>query len=157
MNDFLTHFYGLIGIVGTIIGGIGTFFAFLAFKESRATKRAVEEQNIRNNEPITIRLQETEGAKRSHSLAPLRRQSVTRGEIQGRIGVVPLFSGTAYRIGYLNDKRFFAAIDKIAGESATELIIECTTDEFNQFNIIETQTAPKTEQSPKPKRQRHGK
>lgn len=136
MDEFIKWF-GFIGTAfGIIIGIVGTYFSWNAWSESKKTQQLFEKERARLNEKIKIIL--TDG-KNEHLLPVLRRQDVTRSEIQGRLGVVPRKTELPYKIAYLNDEKFFKQIDEITEGSnssgKSDLTVNCTDEEFAQFNF----------------------
>jgi hypothetical protein len=130
----MQEFFNWQGVVGTIFGLIGLYFSWNAWNESKQAKKLLEEEILRSNEKIRIFL--TDG-KNTQELPSLRRQDVTRSEIQGRLGTIPMKKkGTRYSIEYVSSADFIKQIDKIAEESGQgTLMINCSTVEFNQFKF----------------------
>lgn len=137
MEEFIKLFGFWGTVAGLIIGIVSTYFSWKAWRESKQTKKLLEKEKERLNEKINIIL--TNGTN-EYRLPVLRRQDLTRGEIQGRLGVVPR-KADLYKIAYLNDERYFKQIDEIVEGSKTSgksnLFINCTKEEFEQFNFYQ--------------------
>ena len=130
----------VIGLIGTITGIIGMYFAILAFRESESIKKGITKEKERLNEDVSVTLVESNKNRRIKLPSKLRRQEVTRAELQGRLGVIPMESSGAqqprYSIRYMNTKEYLEDIDKISeGSGESELTIICETDEIEQFDL----------------------
>lgn len=137
MDEFIKWF-GFFGtLIGLLFGILGTYFALNAWKESRQTKRFLEEEKERLNKKIKVIL--TDG-KREHRLPVLRRQDVTRSEIQGRLGAIPMKQkSNRYAIEYMSSSDFHKQIDLVSegtkDSGNSTLTISCTDKEFDQFDL----------------------
>ncbi len=131
----MQNFFNWQGVVGTIIGLIGTVFAWFAWRKSKEVENFLEKEKARLNEKIKIILKQGDN---EYILPDLRRQDVARNEIQGRLRIA-LRNTDFYKIAYLNDEKYFNQIDEIVEGSSelgnSSLIINCTKEEFAQFNF----------------------
>jgi len=73
---------------------------------------------------------------------PLRRADLTRAELLGRLGMVPVKKDQKgeeqkrFTISYFNSKEFFERLNAlILGNGSDVLIIPCSKEEFEQFDI----------------------
>lgn len=67
----------------------------------------------------------------------IRRKNLTRAEVQGLLGILPMKEkGKRYDLPYLNQKAFFDALEdaQVNGE-LKELIIFCTDLDLEQFDL----------------------
>lgn len=133
----MQEFFDWQGLIGTIAGIIGLIFAYLAFSESRKTKRLIEKENERKGEQVKFVL--TDG-KSFVEMPFLRRQEVTRAEIQGRLGTIPMKKrGGRYSVEYTNTLDYYKQIDRVIDGSHesgdTVLEINCSAKEFEQFDF----------------------
>ena len=133
----MQDFFNWQGVVGTIFGVLGTIVSIFVLLKSRKIDKFLEKEKERLTERVTFILKD---GNREKSLPFLRRQEVVRGEIQGRLGTIPMvIKGNRYSIEFTNSLEFYEQIDKIyegsnsSGDS--NLIIKCTKDEFDQFNF----------------------
>ncbi len=139
MNDELIKWLGswgtLISLIMGIIGIWGVFITWKAWNKTKRIEKFLENEKSRLNEKIKMTLKNGEN---EYNLPALRRQDITRSEIQGRLGAIPMKTkGKRYSIEFTND--FYSQID-IISEGSNEsghssLTINCTKDEFDQFNF----------------------
>ena len=135
MEEFIKWF-GFIGTaVGILLGILGTYYSWNAWSESKRTQQLLEKEEARKNEKIKVVL--TDG-KNEHILPPIRRRDISRSEIQGRLGVIPMKAkGERYSIEFTNSSDFYRQIDLISEKScetdSSRLIINCTGEELAQF------------------------
>lgn len=75
---------------------------------------------------ITIRLQ-----------GQIRRKNLTRAEVQGLLGILPMKDkGKRYELQALNQKAFFDALEEAqVNTNIYELVIACTSQELEQFDL----------------------
>lgn len=75
---------------------------------------------------ITIRLQ-----------GQIRRKNLTRAEVQGLLGILPMKEkGKRYELQALNQKAFFDALEEAqVNTNIYELVIACTAQELEQFEL----------------------
>jgi hypothetical protein len=71
----------------------------------------------------------------------LRRAELTRAEILGRIGMIPMKEkGKRFSLEYLNTSKFLRRINEIIeGHGDSDLVIPCTEEELNQFDYRKIQ------------------
>jgi hypothetical protein len=83
---------------------------------------------------VTISLQY---ASNKVELYNMRRSELSRGEIMGRLGTLPVRKlGSRFRIDYIATKNFVEQVDKAKeDESVKEILIHCTEEEFQQFEL----------------------
>jgi hypothetical protein len=146
MEEFLKWFGFWGTLIGLILGVIGMYFSWNAWHESKQTQKLFEREKDRLNEKIKIVLVE---GKSRYELPEIRRQDVTRSEVQGRLRLVPTIDGSPYKIANLNENGFFKQIDKIVeGSNKTgysTLTIECKNGEFHQFKFNSPEIKPEKE------------
>lgn len=147
MSKEFVESFGFWGtLVGLLVGIIGMYFSWNAWNESRQTKKLVENEKKRLNEKVGIILTDQ---KREFQLPKLRRQDITRSEVQGRIAVGLKNKAERYSLEYLNTPEFFRQIDLISEGSnetgATSFKIICKPDEFAQFDFDRASPGSKTE------------
>lgn len=133
----MQEFFNWQGLIGTIIGIIGTIFGWKAWQKSKEVENLIEREKARLNEKIKMILKQGEN---EYILPTLRRQDVMRSEIQGRLGVIPMkIKGKRYAIEFTNSSEFYRQIDLVSEGSNelgnSSLIIDCTAEEFAQFKF----------------------
>lgn len=66
----------------------------------------------------------------------MRRRDLTRAEILGRLGMVPMKQpGKRFAIRHLATPEFIRAINEVVDRKTSELVIPCSQEEFDQFDI----------------------
>lgn len=82
-----------------------------------------------------ILLLEDQNSNRSHQLpGGILRKDFSRGEILGRLGMLPLKQGTRFKIEMINNPKFLQKIEDIYNQRDDAILtIKCTQDEYDQF------------------------
>ena len=124
-----------LAIVADIVGLLGALFALLAWLQTRQLKKMQERESSRQNMTVQVVLQH--GAQKIELPVEIRRRELTRSEILGRIGMLPMKKrGDRFAIGYLNSPEFLKQLNQIAdGPGPGLLTISCTEREINQFDL----------------------
>jgi len=67
----------------------------------------------------------------------IRRKNLTRAEVQGLLGILPMKDkGKRYALPALNQRAFFEALEQAQVDSKIDvLVIECTAEELQQFDL----------------------
>jgi hypothetical protein len=126
---------GVVGFIADIIGILGALFALLAWIQTKRLRKYLEKERLRQNEKVKLVLKHND---RTIDLpVELRREEVTRAEVLGRLGMIPVKDkGKRFSIDYLNTREFWNQINQVVkGEGNSVLTIECDKDEFEQFDI----------------------
>lgn len=127
----------LIGQIADIIGIVGGVFAFLAWLQARAIKADMETERQRQNKQVTVVLQH--GAEKATLPVSIRRAELTRSEILGRLGMIPLATpntNNRFTLRYLNTPEFLQSVNQVAmGDGDAILTIPCNEQEFRQFDL----------------------
>jgi hypothetical protein len=125
----------LISSIADIVGVLGVVFSLLAWLQSRKTNQTLEQERQRQNKRITVRLRN--GQDSIELPTELRRAELTRAEILGRIGMIPMKEkGSRYSLGYLSEPEFLRRVNEIASaEHESVLEISCTDEELDQFDL----------------------
>jgi hypothetical protein len=115
---------------------LSVLFSLLAWlKAKRIHKELIKEQQ-RQNKKIKVIL--NYGDKKLELPMELRRVELTRAEILGRLGMIPMKGKGQQRfsLGYINKPEFLQQINNIAvSDGEFILTIPCNEDEFSQFDI----------------------
>jgi hypothetical protein len=124
-----------LGPVADILGILGAIFAFFAWLQTSKLRQEYRREQDRQNRKVTVILQN--GADRLELPMELRRAELTRAEILGRLGMIPMKErGRRFSLGYLNTPEFLSQINKIASNDGDDILtIPCKQDEFDQFDI----------------------
>lgn len=119
----------VLGIVSNLLQVGGAVFAALIWVNQRRALRAASES-------VSVLLTLVEGAQ--EVLLPLEivRRDVSRAELLGRIGMLPMRSkGARFSLRALSTPAFMREVNKVvAGRSAT-LRVPCTREELEQFEL----------------------
>ncbi|MCB8983459.1 MAG: hypothetical protein H6659_06530 [Ardenticatenaceae bacterium] len=124
-----------LSLIADVIGILGAIFALLAWLQSRQLKQAIEQETRRQNQKIQVVLQH--GANKIELPIELRRAEITRAEILGRIGMLPMKKqGERFSIAYLHKPEFQKQISQVVEGSGEGIItISCTEKELAQFDL----------------------
>lgn len=125
----------LFSFISNICTIVGAFFSLLAWLYSFKTRQILEEERKRLNKKIEVVLQN--GGRSLRLPIELRRAELTRSEILGRIGMIPMKNpGSRFSIKYLSNSHFLTQINQIT-DNNTEMIltIPCDNSEIEQFDI----------------------
>ncbi len=120
-----------VGHLANIFGFVGGVFALLVWLKLRALDRLDEQVQI------LLRLTPEEG-KGKEILLPLEmtRRDVTRAEILGRMGMLPMVEkGKRFSIRYLSTPEFYRGLNAVAANKADTLVIPCSPEEIDQFDL----------------------
>lgn len=117
-----------IGAAVDILDFVGGIFAILVWLKIRALDRL--------NESVSVFLSLTTGEKKIELPLEMRRRDLTRAEILGRLGMVPMKqSGKRFAIRHLATPEFIRSINEVVDRKTSELVIPCSQQEFDQFDI----------------------
>ena len=130
-----------IGLVADIIGILGAIFALLGWQKARELQKELHREEKRQHQKVQVVLQH--GAKKVDLPVELHRDEVTRSEILGRIGMIPIKkeirpkeAGKRFSIASLNSPEFLKQINQIiTGTEEGILTISCTEEEIEQFDL----------------------
>ena len=124
-----------IGLVADIIGILGAIFALFAWLKARELQQELEREKMRQHKEVQVVL--AHGANKIELSVKLRRAELTRAEILGRIGMIPMKKKEdRFSIAYLDTPDFLQQINQIIeGTDEGILTIACTKREFEQFDL----------------------
>jgi hypothetical protein len=120
--DFLDKFGIIIGLITGLVSV--AIWIHLLRKESRY------------NELISISLAAPELAFKATLPGKIRRKNLTRAELQGMLGMLPMrVSGQRYQLDALNDGAFFDDLERAQiDRDIKEIEIVCQPQELEQFD-----------------------
>lgn len=125
-----------ISLIADIIGILGAVFALFAWRQARQLREDLKQEQTRQNQVVQVELRQGD---RTYALPvlQLRRGELTRAEILGRIGMIPMKKkGQRFEIRYTNTAEFLKQINQILdGKVDSILTIPCTDTEFEQFDL----------------------
>jgi hypothetical protein len=104
--------------------------------EINRIKSSLHKEQKRQEQRISVMLQNS-ATQRLELSVELRRADLTRAEILGRIGMIPMEEeGKRFSLGYLNTPDFLRQINQIlASDSNSVLTIPCNENEYAQFDL----------------------
>jgi hypothetical protein len=126
-----------LNLIADLVGIVGAIFAIFSWLKARQIQQELHREQQRQNRKITVVL--SHGANQLELPVKLRRAELTRAELLGRIGMLPMKKlGERFSLGYLSTPGFLQRINELI-ESANDstLTIPCTQDEIEQFNIVQ--------------------
>lgn len=124
-----------LGSVADVIGILGAIFALAAWWQARRLHRELADERRRLARHITVVLQH--GNQRIELPVELTRAELTRAEILGRIGMIPMRTrGQRFSLAYLNTPEFLRQLNQVAAGAGDDLLtIPCTAAEIAQFDL----------------------
>jgi hypothetical protein len=121
-------FFDFIGTAANVFDFVGGLAAVWVFFKIRALDRL--------NEPVSVFLSLTSGEKKIELPLEMRRRDLSRAEILGRLGMVPMkTTGARFALRYLSTPDFIRSINEVIDRKSKELVIPCSEQEFDQFDI----------------------
>ena len=141
-----------LGLLTDIIALLGIPWAgyqiYKGRREANIERQAKAKESCRQNEDILIILKQ-EGSQRKICLPnKVRRGELTRAEVFGRIGMIPTVSSkgasnesqSRFSVKKSSTESFIRKIDELhVSSDKTELILDCSAREMEQFDITEIQ------------------
>lgn len=129
----------VLGTLSDLFGVAGALFALAAWVQSRRLRDDIRREQARQEQPIQIRLRLQGEANRSIVLPiTLKRRELTRAELLGRLGMIPMREpGKRFSLVHLSTPEFLAQIGEAQDATSAYIItIPCTSTEFEQFAIM---------------------
>lgn len=120
-----------------ILDKIGIVAAVASIFVSLSIRAYLWRKEKRDNALLDIRLHCPEPDTTITLQGQIRRKNLTRAEVQGLLGILPMKEkGKRYELQALNQKAFFDVLEdaQVNGE-VHELVIECSAKELEQFSI----------------------
>ena len=138
-TDVVTLFNGPLhfGFIADMLSVIGAFYAFFAWLQAKANNRQITREQERLNSRIKVILMENVSKRQIVLPVHLRRLELTRAELLGRIGMIPRKNKSEFFVlSFLNSSSFFQELNRIqASNQEEDLVIPCTSDEIEQFDV----------------------
>lgn len=124
-----------LGLIADIIGILGALFALFAWTQSLSVKRELKRERNRINKKVTLIL--NHGDQKVELPVELRRAELSRAEILGRLGMIPMKEkGKRFSLRYLNTPEFLRQLNQVIdNEGDAILSISCSKEEIKQFDI----------------------
>lgn len=129
-----------LSLASDVIGVLGGIFAFFAWLQTFRLRKEYERERKRQNARIKVIM--SYGKEKYELPFDLRRSELTRSELLGRLGMIPVKKNSKgqeqkrFSISHLNSEEFFKRLnDLITGSGDDVLIIPCERKEYEQFDI----------------------
>ncbi len=124
-----------LSFIADLIGILGAIFALFAWQQARQIRQVQAQELARQNKLVRVTLHH--GGRKIELPVRLRRAELSRAEILGRIGMLPMKDkGKRFSIAYVNTPEFLQQINQIIdGTTDSTLTIACTEEEFQQFDL----------------------
>ncbi|KAA0224696.1 hypothetical protein EDS67_22780 [candidate division KSB1 bacterium] len=125
----------LFNAIGSFVSILAALFSLLAWLKARRVQKDLQNEKARQSKKITVTLQY--GGQKIELPVELRRAELTRAEILGRLGMIPMKkTGARFSLSYLNKLEFQKQLNQIMdGNGDAVLTIPCTQEEFEQFDL----------------------
>lgn len=124
----------LIDYVSGILALLAAISSVAAWMQSIANRNALSSEKERQNAAIGIKLVSEDGRSRLLDLEMIRAE-VSRAEVLGRLGMLPMASkGQRFSIAWLSSKEFLQELARIRDGAGSDMIrIKVSASEFDQF------------------------
>ena len=125
----------IMGAIADTIGIAGALFSLWAWQNTKQIKEHQKQERKRLAQRIRIVL--NYGERNIELPIGLQRSELTRAEIFGRIGMIPMkTAGQRFSLLYLNTPEFLEQLEQIReGTTKSVFTIPCTEAEIEQFQI----------------------
>ena len=137
--DIVTWFNGTFhfGFFADVLSVVGTVFAFFGWLQAKANNKQMTREQERMNSRIKVMLRENTTKRQIVLPVHLRRLEVTRAELLGRIGMIPMKNkSNRFALNYLHTASFLEELNRIQASNQEEkLIIPCSSEEIEQFVV----------------------
>jgi hypothetical protein len=137
MTSLFNSFFDWISSFADIIGLVTAFFAFGGWLVSLQESRREKAEEKRLNEKVAIHVRAKDGSMEMILPIKLRRDDVTRAEVMGLLGMIPMRNpGSRFSINYPNTFDFDQQMDRIHAEKGDSiLVISLEPGELDQFDL----------------------
>jgi hypothetical protein len=110
-------------------------FSYFVIEKLLLTRESKNRDKIQQE--IKVVLWDSKMNKKVPLPIEMRRGDFTRGEILGRIGMLPMKKpGTRFSIKFMGQQDFLSRINQVlADDRCSELLIPCDTQEIDQFHL----------------------
>lgn len=124
-----------LSAIADVIGILGAIFALFAWLKSLQIQRELRREQQRLRQQIKVVL--SYGPQTLALPVHIRRSELTRAEVLGRIGMLPMQTpGARFSLGATSTPEFLRRLDEIVdADGDTTLTIPCTKEEFEQFAL----------------------
>lgn len=135
--EIIDNINNVLGFFANFIGVFSAIFAGGAWYQAWKLKRDLLEDTKRKNSYVEVKLRLTGGNTEIQLPVELRREILTRSELLGYLGMLPMKEkGKRYSLEYLSKREFSRKINQLAAsKKESELIIPCSKEELAQFDV----------------------
>jgi len=126
-TEVLLQILGGVADVAGVTGAIISALVLLRLK--------LAEQKMQEDVQVLLRLEGEEGRVIALPLA-LKRRDLGRAELLGRLGMLPMRQkGARFALRALSNPAFMQGINEVTDGKTSVLVIPCTEDEIDQFDL----------------------
>ncbi|OGR85787.1 MAG: hypothetical protein A2901_01595 [Elusimicrobia bacterium RIFCSPLOWO2_01_FULL_54_10] len=120
--EVVAHISNIAGAAGGIVAAVGVFKMLAA--QSRAA------------EPVRVQLRLAADGRSVELPVHMRRRDITRAELLGRLGMLPMKQkGARFSLRALSTPSFMEAVNEVQEGNTSVLVIPATMEELDQFDI----------------------
>ena len=123
-------FLNVLGVVSDFFGAFGGIASVLILIKLRAMDRLDEEVKV------FLSFSSNEEERKIELPLLMRRRDLTRAEFLGRMGMIPMReAGKRFSLRFLATPAFIEGINKVADRKSNTLLIPCSQEEIDQFDL----------------------
>ena len=125
------------GFVADVLSVVGSAFALFGWLQAKANNKQITREQERMNSRIKVILMENVSKRQIVLPVHLRRLELTRAELLGRMGMIPMKNkNNRFALSYLHTASFLQELNRIqASNKEEDLIIPCSSEEIEQFDV----------------------
>lgn len=127
------------GFIADLIGIISAFAAVAAWVNTKRIQKNQQQELDRLNQKIKVRLINPATQNYIDLNGEMRREEISRAEILGWIGMLPMIKEKErerFKLNFTNEADFFTRMNAVRAGSGDMLFeIDCAEDEFDQFAV----------------------
>ena len=119
----------VVGHVANLSGLIAAVFSVAIWANIRLTER-------RQAEEVVVKLRLESGERENALPLAIVRRDLSRAELLGRIGMLPMRQkGARFSLRTLGSPDFMGDLNQVIGGRTSTLVIPCSEEEFDQFDF----------------------
>jgi hypothetical protein len=126
-------------LVADLIGVISAIAAVAAWVNTKRIQEQQKQEIERLNQRIKIRLIDRGSGNFIELPGEMRREELSRAEILGWIGMLPMVERIPrerFKLNFLNKPEFFTRMNDVKAGSGNMIFeIDCNEDDLNQFDV----------------------
>jgi hypothetical protein len=138
-TDLVTFFNGTyqFSFIADVLSVVGSAFALFGWLQAKANNKQITREQERMNSRIKVILMEKVSRRQIVLPVHLRRLELTRAELLGRMGMIPMKNkNNRFALSYLHTASFLKELNRIqASNQEEDLIIPCSREEIEQFDV----------------------